>query len=201
MRVATPGSLNAGAPCPAEWGDEMTVPQGPDLSGLFDAHVAAEFFAKDADATMTTMTGNPTVIHVPVLTGGREAEEVRAFYHDWFIPSWPHDVELVPLSRTVEGERVVDEFIVRFTHSREMPYWLSGVAPTGHRVEIPHVVIMGFEDGKVAYEHIYWDQASLLVQTGLLDEDQLPVVGSAQSQALVDDTVAMNSIIRGKGKP
>jgi carboxymethylenebutenolidase len=201
MRVATPGSLKAGAPGPAEGGDEMTVPPGPDLSGLFDAHVAAEFVAKDADATMTTMTGNPTVIHVPVLTGGRGAEEVRAFYHDWFIPSWPDDVELVPLSRTVEGERVVDEFIVRFTHSREMPYWLPGVAPTGHRVEIPHVVIMGFEDGKVAYEHIYWDQASLLVQIGLLDEDQLPVVGSAQSQALVDDTVAMNSIIRGKGKP
>jgi carboxymethylenebutenolidase len=175
----------------------MIEQKGPDLSGLFDAHVAAEFVAKDADVTMTTMTDNPPVIHVPVLTGGRGAEQIRAFYRHWFIPSWPDDVELVPLSRTVDGERVVDEFIVRFTHSREMPYWLPGIAPTGRHVEIPHVVIMGFEDGKVAYEHIYWDQASLLVQVGLLDADQLPVVGLAQSQALVDESVAMNDIIRG----
>jgi carboxymethylenebutenolidase len=182
----------------AQWGDMTTEHEGPDLSGLFDAHVAAEFVAKDADATMTTMTDNPTVIHVPVLTGGRGAEEIRAFYRDWFIPSWPEDVELIPLSRTVDTERVVDEFIVRFTHSREMPYWLPGVVPTGRRVEIPHVVIMGFEDGKVAYEHIYWDQASLLVQVGLLDADELPVVGLTQSQALMDDHVAMNDIIRNK---
>jgi carboxymethylenebutenolidase len=172
--------------------------EGRDLSGLFDAHVAAEFVAKDADATMTTMTDDPTVIHVPVLTGGRGREQIRAFYRQWFIPSWPDDVELVPLSRTVDGERVVDEFIVRFTHSREMPYWLPGIAPTGRRVEIPHVVIMGFDDGKVAYEHIYWDQASLLVQIGLLDADRLPVVGSAQSHALVDENVAMNDIIRDR---
>ena len=105
------------------------------------------------------------------------------------------DVESVPLSRTVDAERVVDEFIVRFTHSREMPYWLPGIPPTGRRVEIPHVVIMGFEDGKVAYEHVYWDQASLLVQIGLLDPGRLPVLGSVQARALVDREVAMNEII------
>jgi carboxymethylenebutenolidase len=194
-----PGSFD---PTRLIWDDAADVTaerERPDLSGLFDAHVAAEFVAKDADATMTTMTDNPTVIHVPVLTGGRGADQIRAFYRDWFIPSWPEDVELVPLSRTVDGERVVDEFIVRFTHSREMPYWLPGVAPTGRHVEIPHVVIMGFEDGKVAYEHIYWDQASLLVQVGLLGPERLPVVGASQSQALVDDEVAMNDIIRNRG--
>jgi carboxymethylenebutenolidase len=165
------------------------------LSELFDAHVAAEFVAKDADATVATMTADPTVIHVPVLTGGRGRDELYAFYRDHFIPSWPDDVELVPLSRTVDGERVVDEFIVRFTHTQEMPYWLPGVAATGRRVEIPHVVIMGFEGGKVAYEHIYWDQASLLVQIGLLDPDRLPVVGNATARALVDPSVPMNEII------
>lgn len=165
------------------------------LSELFDAHVAAEFVAKDTDATMATMTANPTVIHVPVLTGGRGRDELHAFYRDQFIPSWPDDVELVPLSRTVDAERVVDEFIVRFTHSREMPYWLPGIEPTGRTVEIPHVVIMGFEDGKVAYEHIYWDQASLLVQLGLLDPDRLPVLGVATARALVDASVPMNEII------
>jgi carboxymethylenebutenolidase len=165
------------------------------LSELFDAHVAAEFVAKDADATVATMTADPTVIHVPVLTGGRGRDELFVFYRDQFIPSWPDDVELVPLSRTVDGERVVDEFIVRFTHTREMPYWLPGVAPTGRTVEIPHVVIMGFEGDKVAYEHVYWDQASLLVQIGLLDPDRLPVVGSATARALVDASVLMNEII------
>jgi carboxymethylenebutenolidase len=167
----------------------------PDLGALFDAHVASEFVEKDAAATMATMTADPTVIHVPVLTGGRGIDQLHAFYRDWFIPSWPDDVELVPLSRTVDAERVVDEFIVRFTHSQEMPYWLPGVAPTGRHVEIPHVVIMGFEDGKVAYEHIYWDQASLLVQIGLLDQDRLPLVGAAQARALVDASVPMNEII------
>jgi carboxymethylenebutenolidase len=175
----------------------MSVGSQPDLSQLFDAHVAAEFVAKDADATMSTMTADPTVIHVPVLTGGRGLPELHAFYRDWFIPSWPDDVELVPLSRTVDADRVVDEFIVRFTHSQEMPYWLPGIAPTGRHVEIPHVVIMGFEDGKVAYEHIYWDQASLLVQIGLLDSAHLPVVGLPQARALVDRNTPMNEIIAG----
>jgi carboxymethylenebutenolidase len=173
------------------------LPEKPDLSSLFDAHVASEFAAKDAGATMETMTDDPTVIHVPVLTGGRGADELHAFYRDWFIPSWPDDVELVPLSRTVDDERVVDEFIVRFTHSREMPYWLPGIAPTGRRVEVPHVVIMGFQNGKVAYEHIYWDQAGLLVQLGLLDESRLPVVGAGQGRALVDSAVPMNELITG----
>jgi carboxymethylenebutenolidase len=168
---------------------------GSDLSALFDAHVADEFVAKDADLTMTTMVADPTVIHVPVLTGGRGWSQLHEFYRDQFIPSWPEDVELEPLSRTVDAERVVFEFIVRFTHTRAMPYWLPGVAPTGRRVELPHVVIMGFDGDKVAYEHIYWDQASLLVQVGILDPAGLPVVGSDQALAMVDASVPMNGII------
>jgi carboxymethylenebutenolidase len=170
----------------------------PDLSTLFDSHVSAEFVGKDADATMATMTTSPTVIHVPVLTGGRGTDELHAFYRDWFIPSWPEDVEMTPLSRTIDGQRVVDEFIVSFTHSREMPYWLPGIAPTHRRVELPHVVIMGFEDGKVAYEHIYWDQASLLVQIGLLEPGLLPVVGADQARSLRDRDVPMNRVITRK---
>ena len=144
---------------------------------------------------MATMTAHPTVIHVPVLTGGRGSDELHAFYRDWFIPSWPEDVELTPLSRTIDAHRVVDEFIVSFTHSREMPYWLPGIAPTNRHVELPHVVIMGFEDGKVAYEHIYWDQASLLVQIGLLEPGLLPIVGADQARSLIAPDVPMNGII------
>lgn len=170
-------------------------PTSQELSELFDAHVSTEFVTKDAEATMATMTDDPEVIHVPVLTGGRGTNQLHAFYREWFIPSWPDDVELEPVSRTIDGERVVDEFIVRFTHNREMPYWLPGVAPTGRRVELPHVVIMGFRGDKVAYEHIYWDQASLLVQVGLLDPAQLPVLGATQAHGLLDRRVPINELI------
>jgi carboxymethylenebutenolidase len=167
----------------------------PDLGDLFDQHVAFEFQNKDVDATMATMVEDPTVIHVPVLTGGRGVEQLHAFYRDAFIPAWPDDVEVEQLSRTVGSERVVDELIIRFTHTREMPFWLPGIAATGRHVEIPLVVVMGFRAGKVTSEHIYWDQASLLAQIGLLDASDLPVVGPAQAQALIDPTVTLNEII------
>ncbi len=167
----------------------------PDLGALFDQHVASEFGAKDADATMETMTKDATVIHVPVLTGGRGTEELRTFYRDWFIPAWPDDVEVEQVSRTVGSERVVDELIMRFTHTREMSFWLPRIAPTGRRVELPLVVVMGFRDGHVASEHIYWDQASLLAQIGLLDTTTLPIADSTQARALVDPTVPLNKMI------
>ena len=167
----------------------------PDLGSLFDRHVSLEFEAKDASATMETMVDRPTVIHVPVPTGGREASELRDFYRDSFIPAWPEDTEVEQVSRTVGAERVVDEMVIRFTHTTEMPFWLPGVAPTGRRVEIPVVVVTGFEGGKVASEHIYWDQASLLAQVGLLDTTDLPVTGSVQARALVDAEVGLNELI------
>jgi carboxymethylenebutenolidase len=166
-----------------------------DLGSLFDRHVAAEFEDRDATSTMATMTGDPTVIHVPVLTGGRGSAELLAFYRDQFIPSWPEDVEVVSVSRTVGTERVVDELVMRFTHTRVMPFWLPGIAPTGRSVELPVVVVMGFEGDRVASEHIYWDQASLLAQLGLLDATQLPVTGSVQARALQDQSVPLNDLL------
>jgi carboxymethylenebutenolidase len=173
----------------------MADSPNPDLGRRFDEHVSSEFEAKDADATMETMTEDPTVIHVPVLTGGRGSQELHGFYRDWFIPAWPDDVQVEQVSRTVSSERVVDELIIRFTHTCEMPFWLPAIAPTGRRVELPLVVVMGFDGGQVASEHIYWDQASLLSQIGLLDTANLPIAGSIQAQALVDPTVALNGMI------
>lgn len=166
-----------------------------DLGALFDRHVAAEFSQKSAPATMATMSADPVVYHVPVMTGGRGREEVEAFYRNHFIPAWPPDVEIQPLSRTVQDNRVVDEFIVTFTHSRVMDFWLPGIAPTGRRVSLPHVVIMGFDGDAVAYEHVYWDQASLLVQLGLLDGAELPVTGAAQAAGLTDPDVPLNDLL------
>jgi carboxymethylenebutenolidase len=152
---------------------------------VLDEYVGSEFQLKDAEATMRTMTAEPYLTHVPTLTGGTGYEEVRRFYEYHFIPGWPPDVEVTPISRTVGQGRVIDELIVGFTHDREMDAILPGVEPTGRRVELPHAVVVGLEDGKVAYEHIYWDQGSALCQLGLLPEG-LPVVGAEAAQRLRD---------------
>jgi carboxymethylenebutenolidase len=105
-------------------------------------------------------------------------------------------VQVTQISRTVGQGRVIDELIASFTHDVEMPALLPGVAPTGRKVTLPHVVVMGIVDGKVAYEHIYWDQASLLVQVGLLDPAKLPVVGAEQAEKLRDPTLPSNELIQ-----
>jgi carboxymethylenebutenolidase len=166
-----------------------------DPGAVFDAHVRAEFVERSVDATMATMNDAPYVTHVPVLTGGYGRDEVRHFYTNWFVGRWPADTEVTPVSRTVGQGRVIDELIVSFTHDREMPAMLPGVAPTGRKVTLAHVVVMGIVDGKVAYEHIYWDQASLLVQVGLIDPAKLPVVGADQARKLRDPTRPSNELI------
>ena len=158
----------------------------PDLGKVFDDHVAAEFVDMDLDATMATMTDEPYVNHVPVMTGGVGFEGVRDFYGAHFIGKWPQDIEITPVSRTVGGDQVVDELVLSFTHDIEMPQLLPGVAPTGKHVRLAFCVVVGFEDGQVAYEHIYWDQASLLVQIGLLDRAGLPVTGAEQAENVLD---------------
>ena len=166
-----------------------------DLAKTFDAHVEAEFQDLDLEATMATMSEDPYVHHVPTITGGNGTEGVRAFYGDHFIGQWPDDTETTRISRTIGDNQVVDELLMTFTHDRELEIMLPGVAPTGRRIEIPVVVVVGFEDGKVHHEHIYWDQASVLVQAGLLDEDDLPVVGSGQAKALVDQGQPKNELL------
>lgn len=170
----------------------------PDLGAIFDAHVAHEFVTKDLDATMATMNDAPYVNHVPVMTGGVGQDGVRAFYGAHFIGHWPADTVVAQISRTVGEARVVDELMISFTHDIEMPAILPGVKPTGRRVEIPFVVVMGFDGTKVAYEHIYWDQASMLVQVGLLDPKLLPVTGAEQARKLRDPKAEpSNALIPG----
>jgi carboxymethylenebutenolidase len=169
--------------------------QSDDPGAVFDAHVRAEFVERDIDATMATMTDAPYVTHVPVMTGGCGREEVRQFYSSYFIGRWPADTQLKPISRTVGQGRVIDEFILSFTHDVEMPAMLPGIAPTGRKVELPHVVVMGIVKGKVAHEHIYWDQGSLLAQVGLLDLTKLPLVGAEQARKLLDPKLPSNELI------
>ncbi|MDQ3671998.1 MAG: nuclear transport factor 2 family protein [Actinomycetota bacterium] len=168
-----------------------------DLGAVFDEHVAAEFVHLDLDATMATMTDDPYVNHVPVMTGGVGRDEVRRFYGRHFIGKWPADIEITPVSRTVGDQQIVDELVLSFTHDIEMDQLLPGIAPTGRQVRLPFCVVVKFEDGKVAHEHIYWDQASLLVQVGLLDLAELPVTGAEQAENVLDPRAhPLNGLMR-----
>ena len=168
-----------------------------DIGAVFDEHVAAEFVHLDLEATMATMTEDPYVNHVPVMTGGVGFEEVRSFYGQHFIGKWPADIAIEAVSRTVGDEQVVDELVLSFTHDVEMDQLLPGVAPTGKHVQLAFCVVVKFEDGKVAHEHIYWDQASLLVQVGLLDPAGLPVTGAEQAGNVLDPRARpLNELIR-----
>ena len=157
----------------------------PDLGALCDAHIAREFADLDVDATMDTMVPEPYVYCPAVMTGGFGGEGVRRFYSEHFINQIPKDAKVTPISRTVGKDQVVDEFVLSFTHDTQWDYLLPGIAPTGRHVELPHIVVMKFENGKVAHEHVWWDQASLLVQVGLLHPGNLPVVGVEQARRLL----------------
>jgi carboxymethylenebutenolidase len=166
-----------------------------DLAATFDAHMKAEFEDLDIDATMATMAREPHVHHVPTITGGTGTDGVREFYERHFIGQWPDDTKTHQISRTVGENQVVDELVMAFTHDRELEIMLPGVPPTGRRIEIPVVVVVGFEDGKVEHEHIYWDQASVLAQAGLLDAATLPVTGAEQAEALLDQSRPKNELL------
>src|SRR6266478_2122046 len=124
------------------------------LASVFDEHMRCEFVLRDVDATMRTMTASPHLTHMPTLMGGVGWEGVRDFYRDHFVSYWPADTKVLPISRTVGTDQIVDEFVVCFTHDVPMDTYLPGVAPTDKYVELPHVVIVKFEQGKVAHEHI-----------------------------------------------
>jgi carboxymethylenebutenolidase len=156
----------------------MVAMRNVDLSKLWEEHTNHEFVTRDTEATLSTMVEDAYVNHVPVMTGGAGKTALREFYSRRFIPSMPPDTLLTPISRTAGEDQLVDEMIFSFTHTQEMPWMLPGVAPTHRRVEVALVAIVRFRDGKLEHEHIYWDQASVLKQIGLLTDPSLPVCGA-----------------------
>jgi len=164
------------------------------LSSLWEQHVGAEFAAKDVDQAVATMTPESYVNLIPLMVGGRGRDQVRDFYADHFVSQLPPDIEIIPVSRTIGQGQVVDESILRFTHSIRMDWILPGISPTGKQVEVPFVAIIKFEGDKIAHEHLYWDQASLLVQIGLLDRT-LPVRGGEIAAQVLNPDQAMNELI------
>ena len=151
---------------------------------LFEKHVGAELDG-DLDATMATMSDAPHLIHVPTMAGGVGRDGVRAFYHDHLVGKFfPPGVKMLPISRTVGDDQIVDELFISFTHTAPIDWLLPGVAATGKPVEMAVAVVVGFKEGKISHEHIYWDQASVLVQIGLLDPTGLPVKGAESARKI-----------------
>ena len=175
----------------------LRAEMGPhyDFSALWDKHCEYEFATRDVDATMATMVAEPYVNHIPTMTGGVGYRQLKRFYQNHFVHSNPPDTTLIPLSRTVGASQIVDELLFCFTHTCEIDWMLPGVPPTGKRVEIPLVAIVKFRGDKLYHEHIYWDQASVLVQIGKLDPTGLPVAGIKTARKLLDETLPSNALM------
>src|SRR5437763_16550396 len=144
------------------------------LAELWEEHIRHEFDTKNTDATIATMVADAYVNHIPVMTGGSGHDELRRFYATHFIPKMPPDMAMTPVSRTIGSDQLVDEMVIRFTHTIEMDWMLPGIPPADRPVEVPLVVIVRCRDGKLAHEHRYGDQAPVLVQVGLLESEELP---------------------------
>ncbi len=170
------------------------IPPQQAMLEIFQQHMNAEMTG-DIEATMATMTDAPYVNHVPVMMGGVGREGVRQFYTNHLVGKFfPPDAELINVSRTIGEDQLVEEIVLKFTHTVPVDWMLPGVPPTGRRVEVAVVVIIKFENGKIAHEHIYWDQASVLVQLGLLDPSGLPVSGGESAYKVLDSELPARDI-------
>ncbi len=167
-----------------------------DLAALWEKHLEFEFGSRDVPATMATMVEEPYVNHVPTMTGGVGQKELARFYRNHFVNSNPADTRIIPVSRTIGTDRIVDEMIFCFTHDREIDWMLPGVPPTGKYVEVPLVGIVCFRGPKLYHEHIYWDQASVLKQIGLLNDERMPVGGAESAKKVLDETLRSNTLMQ-----
>lgn len=165
------------------------------LSDKWDEHVKYEFATRDTEDTLKTMVADAYVNHVPVMTGGVGHDQLREFYSQRFIPQMPPDTSMTPVSRTIGTDRVVDEMVFEFTHTIKMDWMLPGVEPTNQHVKIPLIVVVHFRDGKLAHEHIYWDQASVLAQLGLIDVSALPVGGVETAEKVLNPKLPANELM------
>ena len=169
------------------------------LAGVWEEHLRAEFEARSVDETLATMVANPRVHLAPVMLGGSGKEEVSEFYQR-FMAQIPKDSEILPVSRTVGQGRVVEEIIFRFTHDIRMDWMVPGIPPTGKRVEISLLIVIQFDGDKMVHEHLYWDQASVLVQLGVLEPGRLPVVGAESARSIIDRSIPLNGLLRSSRK-
>ena len=177
-----------------------------DFNALWEEHCYHEFVARNPSDVMPTMVAQPYVNHIPTMTGGVGHDELKRFYTHHFVHSNPEDTRLIPISRTIGSDRVVDEFIFCCTHDREIDWLLPGLAPTGKYFEVPMLAVICFRGNKLYNEHIYWDQASVLAQIGAIDPTGLPIAGAQSAKKLLDETLPSNTLMarawrESEGKP
>jgi carboxymethylenebutenolidase len=165
------------------------------LEELWEKHLECEFATRSAENTMKTMVAEPYVNHVPDMTGGYGHSELYRFYKHHFIPKVPKDTRIIPVSRTIGANTLVDEFIFCCTHDVEIDFMLPGIPPTGKYLEVPHVAVVHFRGDKIAHEHIYWEQATALVQLGLLDPKGLPTAGAETAKKVLDPSLPSNTLM------
>ncbi|KAI8957321.1 hypothetical protein F5Y11DRAFT_360939 [Daldinia sp. FL1419] len=147
-----------------------------DLEKVLEQNVESKFYSRHLQQALSTYSTHksPHVTYVPTLSGAIGSDELQRFYSGFFIGKNPQSMKLTLLSRTIGADRVVDELHVSFKHTQDMPWILPGVPPTNKKVEILIVSIVTLRGGKLYHEHVYWDQASVLVQVGLLDPKVVP---------------------------
>jgi carboxymethylenebutenolidase len=138
-----------------------------ELEGVWDEHRAALLVRRDLAAAVATMAAEPSVTHLPAMTGGTGRQAVERFYADQLLPHLPADLTLRRISRTVDRWRLVDETTVSFTHDREMPWLLPGVEPTFRPAEVLAIAVVGFDRTRIRSQRVLWDHATLAVQLNI----------------------------------
>lgn len=156
------------------------------MINVLEMHVGAELKG-DLATTMATMTDSPHLHNVPTMVGGYGYDGVKGFYSNHLVGKFfPPDVEMKRVSLTVGDTQIVEELIISFTHTTVIDWMLPALQPTGKSVQVGFVVIVGIKDGKISHEHIYWDQACVLVQLGLLNPEGLPVCGADSAARILN---------------
>lgn len=139
-----------------------------ELAQLWDAHNGAEFISKDAEAALESMVDDPYVTILANGGGGNGKDQVRAFYADVLIPQWPDDAQMQPMNRVLGQDQLVDELRLSFTHAKQMDWLLPGEPATNRKVEMDVAIVVQFRNDLIAGERLYWDQAAVLRQIGVL---------------------------------
>ncbi|KAL0259518.1 hypothetical protein SLS55_005255 [Diplodia seriata] len=178
-----------------------------DIETVWEENEEHKFRTPNSAKLLSTMTDlrKPHVTFTPTMTGAKGKEDLARFYNEYFLPSIspradpPTGLKTRLISRTIGVDRIVDELLISFKHVQSMPWILPGIPPTNLPVEIVLVNIVALRGAKIYSEHVYWDQAAVLVQVGLLDiEDvpehwrkkgvkELPIVGEESARKVLDE--------------
>jgi len=139
-----------------------------ELERVWDEHREAALVRRDLAASLAQLAGEPSVWHLPAMTGATGREAFERFYAEAFLPHVPADLVLTRRSRTVDRFHLVDETTVSFTHDRELPWLLPGLGPTGRPARVLAIAVVSFDRSqRIRSQRILWDHATLTAQLGV----------------------------------